>query len=421
MLVCFTIMKSAKVDDKKLQLSMCCKCFPTLQICGHPDRKQMRLRDFHQRGEVRSGSFGKTQEARVSGCEKSFCKKTFYDRPDWKRIVKMECDALLLVRGNPHVPFVVCGMENVVVTYPYCKLSFEQFWDKVPGNQVLRQLRCMVNTLAMLDEKRIKHRDICPENIRYTSEGCFYLLDFGLAKQENTHSKLEVRGNEFYVAPDSSASHKWDVFVLGLVMVSALRIHLKRNNLMLSLFARQQGAAVIWEPLSKLYIFFCQRAEIIFCVVITVLLVELERAMSVDMKLILPTIKRMLDCERENRCTAGDASLALDELGLADCSCDSSSFGWSEEQRELNEEEQAEKELDLAEELLWQQRRVVALNVVILDDKRKLAEHRGELEATKAKVRSLEREIAKKRDEAAEEDAADEAEQPKGSKKRSRK
>ena len=74
------------------------------------------------------------------------------------------------------------------------------------------------------------HRDLKPENIMLTSEGDVKLLDFGLARVENTDFVAEdasrVRGTPFYMAPEQArgeaVDHRTDLFALGLILYELL-------------------------------------------------------------------------------------------------------------------------------------------------------------------------------------------------------
>lgn len=74
------------------------------------------------------------------------------------------------------------------------------------------------------------HRDLKPENIMLTSEGEVKLLDFGLARVENSDFAVEdasrVRGTPLYMAPEQARGeaidHRTDLFALGLILYELL-------------------------------------------------------------------------------------------------------------------------------------------------------------------------------------------------------
>lgn len=74
------------------------------------------------------------------------------------------------------------------------------------------------------------HRDLKPENIMLTSEGEVKLLDFGLARVENSDFAREdvsrVRGTPLYMAPEQARGeaidHRTDLFALGLILYELL-------------------------------------------------------------------------------------------------------------------------------------------------------------------------------------------------------
>ena len=102
-------------------------------------------------------------------------------------------------------------------------------------------LTTLVNTLAILQEKGISHRDIKPQNIIYFGKNEYKICDFGEAKYQNymyegNNNKVNqtIRGTQLFMSPilynavaykpDSLMlynSYKSDVFSLGLCFVYA--------------------------------------------------------------------------------------------------------------------------------------------------------------------------------------------------------
>lgn len=53
---------------------------------------------------------------------------------------------------------------------------------RLPLAEVLRCLNILLETVAELEEKRVVHRDIKPDNVLKDRHGCFWLVDFGIAR-----------------------------------------------------------------------------------------------------------------------------------------------------------------------------------------------------------------------------------------------
>lgn len=86
----------------------------------------------------------------------------------------------------------------------------------------IKVCRDICDGLQRCFEQDMIHRDIKPENILMSSNGDFYLGDFGLARQmSNSTKNVSSRGTEDYMAPEvfvEGCNQLTDLYSLGLVL-----------------------------------------------------------------------------------------------------------------------------------------------------------------------------------------------------------
>src|SRR5262249_16128672 len=86
--------------------------------------------------------------------------------------------------------------------------------------------------LAHVHAHGILHRDIKPANLLVDTEGCVWVIDFGLAKVDGADdltAKDQVPGTLRYLAPErfgGKADERSDVYSLGLTLYELLTLHL---------------------------------------------------------------------------------------------------------------------------------------------------------------------------------------------------
>ena len=106
----------------------------------------------------------------------------------------------------------------------------------LPERQVLTWADQLLSALEYIHQHGLIHRDIKPSNIRLTPDGCVFLVDFGLVKQQDaaspgTISMIRGIGTPEYAPPeqyDASTAHtdeRSDIYSLGATLYHLLSGH----------------------------------------------------------------------------------------------------------------------------------------------------------------------------------------------------
>jgi serine/threonine protein kinase len=130
---------------------------------------------------------------------------------------------------------VVATDDKLYLVFEYVDQDLKQYLDSIPREHpvdpkiVKSLLYQLVQAVAYLHSKRILHRDLKPQNILITSNGCVKLADFGLARtyqiplRPYTHEVVTL----WYRAPEIllgtlEYSSALDVWSLGTVFLELL-------------------------------------------------------------------------------------------------------------------------------------------------------------------------------------------------------
>lgn len=144
----------------------------------------------------------------------------------------------------PHVPKILgngqieaAGQQVLYIVEPYINGSDLRAVLNRQGClsilDTIALLSSLLDTVTALEEKGVVHRDIKPENILCSTEGEYWLLDFGIARDLRSPS-LTVTAAHFgphsagYAAPEQfrnmkkKIDSKADLFSIGVVAYEAL-------------------------------------------------------------------------------------------------------------------------------------------------------------------------------------------------------
>lgn len=110
---------------------------------------------------------------------------------------------------------------------------------KMTPELALKYILQICDGLQFAHEHGIVHRDIKPANIMLTSDDCVKIMDFGLAKNFDTHTSFMTQsglgmGTADYAAPEQyviskDLDHRADIYALGVLMYQMLTGELPRG------------------------------------------------------------------------------------------------------------------------------------------------------------------------------------------------
>jgi len=92
----------------------------------------------------------------------------------------------------------------------------------VPPEHLAYVAASVIRGLAHLEERRVLHRDVKPENILHAADGQVKLTDFGISKDVNTSVGMTFIGTANYMAPERVSGKEYsfpsDIWSAGMVI-----------------------------------------------------------------------------------------------------------------------------------------------------------------------------------------------------------
>jgi serine/threonine-protein kinase len=127
------------------------------------------------------------------------------------------------ILGRLHHPNVVRGVDPGAASRLYLVTEFVEGQSlrsllaagPLPVERALAIARQICSALAYLDEQKVVHRDVKPENVLLTSDGSVKLIDFGIALDRTarrlTHAgRSRTIGTPDYMSPEQIKGHRGD-------------------------------------------------------------------------------------------------------------------------------------------------------------------------------------------------------------------
>ena len=163
---------------------------------------------------------------------------------------------------------------------------------KYTEKEIINILKQLVNALSYLQENKISHRDIKPQNILIYRHGVFKVADFGEAKEVKILKQLNtVRGTELFMSPIlynslrqncDDVKHnpfKSDVFSLGYCFLYATTLNYKIILDIRDLNDMKQIELIVKECLSHYF-----SSKLIYCLLKMIEVHEDERFDFIQLK-----------------------------------------------------------------------------------------------------------------------------------------
>lgn len=127
---------------------------------------------------------------------------------------------------SPSIPFIK-KIKQDIIYYEFIEGQSLRAYieDQTPilSHDIFYLIKQLIDTLSLLQQHKIIHKDIKPENIIVSTAGQVYLIDFGAARLEKEDSKdTHLLGTEYYASPEhygyAQTTFKSDIYSLGKII-----------------------------------------------------------------------------------------------------------------------------------------------------------------------------------------------------------
>lgn len=160
----------------------------------------------------------------------------------------------------------------------------------LPQEDVIRLIMPILLAVKHLHDRKVIHKDVCPRNFRYSSEGVLKMIDLHEAKcQDFTHQNFQTQsqfGEVLYIAPEvkdrNSYNEKADMWSIGVILRELCTLKKPQST--------WQG--VLQKPLSNKY------TPDMHAIVDNLLQVNPESRMPINKLLLQPLFSDFLDKQK---------------------------------------------------------------------------------------------------------------------------
>jgi serine/threonine protein kinase len=147
---------------------------------------------------------------------------------DEHKCITTEISIMRSIMENPHSNIIKCYDIIETSDYTYIVLEYcdsgnmsQLTRSGVKEDKALYYLKQLLEALRYLDEQKILHRDLKPDNILLVDNlSTVKLCDFGLAKKREFHRVTTVCGSPLYMAPEifkGDYNENVNIWSLGMI------------------------------------------------------------------------------------------------------------------------------------------------------------------------------------------------------------
>ncbi len=144
------------------------------------------------------------------------------DTAMYKKLIKLECENIVKFYDTVAVENSFYVVEEYVNG-----ITLKDYIDKIGclSDEQTKNITLQVcNGLREIHKLKIVHRDINPNNIMITSDGCVKIIDFGISRtiKQNQSFDTEILGTQGFTAPEQFGFHqtsaKSDIYSIGVLI-----------------------------------------------------------------------------------------------------------------------------------------------------------------------------------------------------------
>jgi serine/threonine protein kinase len=224
------VKKSGKIGKELLKKSKIKS--PRISSTKSPKKTSEKKKTSFKRKFLGSGSYGKVYLIAPDMIEKTskFIKKEYIEERNTREVAFLKSMSAPFVST---VHTVSIDKDDIVMTQTYAGITLSKYiklTSRADRMRSLPDIMCQIaRILVWLEDHRVAHMDIKPENICIDEDGRIHLtlIDFGfigpICKHSPKYSGTSVYGDPPHLGNTLPISYSYDMFGMGLTILSYLQ------------------------------------------------------------------------------------------------------------------------------------------------------------------------------------------------------